>query len=43
MIVAVNRRKVRTVRELMDALQTEGPLALTVVRGETVFAVVLRK
>jgi serine protease Do/serine protease DegQ len=43
MIVAVNRRKVRTVRELMDALQTDGPLALTVVRGETVFAVVLRK
>jgi serine protease Do/serine protease DegQ len=43
LIVAVNRRKVRTVRELMDALQTAGSLTLTVVRGEAVFAVVLRK
>jgi len=43
LIVAVNRRKVRTTRELMAELRTEGPLALTVVRGDAVFAVILRK
>jgi Do/DeqQ family serine protease len=43
LIVAVNRRKVRTARELLSELRGEGPLALTVVRGEAVFAIVLRK
>jgi len=43
LIVAVNRHKVRTTRELLAALRGEGALALTVVRGETVFAVILRK
>jgi len=42
-IVAVNRQKVRTTRELADALQASGRLALTVVRGDYVFAVVLRR
>jgi C-terminal processing protease CtpA/Prc len=43
LIIAVNRHKVRTTRELMQALRLPGPLTLTVVRGEAVFAVVLRK
>ncbi len=43
LIVAVNRQKVRSTSELLVALRTEGALALTVVRGETNFAVVLRK
>jgi len=42
-IVAVNRRKVRTTRELVAALRTPGPLVLTVVRGEAVFGVTLRQ
>ena len=42
-IVAVNRRKVRSTRELVAALRSPGPLVLTVVRGEAVFGVVLRK
>jgi len=43
LIVAVNRHKVRTTRELFAALRTEGGLVLTVVRGDAIFAVILRK
>jgi serine protease Do/serine protease DegQ len=42
-IVAVNRRKVRSTRELMAALRTPGSLVLTVVRGEAVFGITLRQ
>jgi Do/DeqQ family serine protease len=42
-IVAVNRRKVRTTRELIAALRSPGRLALTVVRGEAVFGVIVRE
>jgi serine protease Do/serine protease DegQ len=42
-IVAVNRRKVRSTRELIAVLRSPGPLALTVVRGEAVFGIVLRQ
>jgi len=41
-IVAVNRRKVRTTRELMAALAAPGPIVLSVVRGDYVFTLVLR-
>jgi serine protease Do/serine protease DegQ len=41
-IVAVNRRKVRSTRELTAALRAPGPLVLTVVRGEAVFGIALR-
>ncbi len=43
LIVAVNRQKVRTTRELSTALQAQGGVVLTVVRGDYVFAVVLRR
>ena len=43
LIVAVNRHKVRTTRELIAALRTEGTLALTILRGDTFFAVILRR
>jgi len=43
LIVAVNRQKVRTTRDLSAALQAQGGLILTVVRGDYVFAVVLRR
>jgi Do/DeqQ family serine protease len=43
LIVAVNRHKVRTTRELAAALQASGRLVLTVVRGDYVFAMVLRR
>jgi len=43
LIVAVNRHKVRTTRELIAALRTEGPLALTILRGDMFFAVILRR
>jgi serine protease Do/serine protease DegQ len=43
LIVAVNRYKVRTTREFLDALRSDGALVLTVVRGEVNFAVILRK
>jgi Do/DeqQ family serine protease len=42
-IVAVNRAKVRTTRDLAAALQAQGGLVLTVVRGEYVFTVLLRR
>ena len=43
MIVAVNRQKVRTTRELTAALQVQGRLMLTVVRGDYVFTLALRR
>ena len=43
LIVAVNRQKVRTVRELTAAFQVQGHLVLTVVRGDYVFTVLLRR
>jgi serine protease Do/serine protease DegQ len=43
LIVAVNRQKVRTTRELTAALQVQGRLVLTVVRGDYVFTVQLRR
>jgi len=43
LIVAVNRQKVHTTRELSAALQAQGGLVLTVVRGEYVFSVPLRR
>jgi len=43
LIVAVNRRKVRSTRDLIAALRTEGTLTLTILRGDTFFAVILRK
>ncbi|MGQ0577764.1 MAG: DegQ family serine endoprotease [Betaproteobacteria bacterium] len=41
-IVAVNRRKVSSTRELIAALKAPGRVVLSVVRGEYVFAIVLR-
>jgi serine protease Do/serine protease DegQ len=41
-IVAVNRKKVRTTRELIEALGASGPMVLSVVRGDYLFTVVLR-
>jgi Do/DeqQ family serine protease len=41
-IVAVNRKKVRTSAELIAALKVPGRLVLSVVRGEYVFGLVLR-
>lgn len=43
LIVAVNRQKVRTTRELTAALQAQGRLMLTVVRGDYVFTLMLRR
>jgi C-terminal processing protease CtpA/Prc len=43
LIVGVNRHKTRTTRELMAALRTEGPLAVSVLRGDSLFAIVLRR
>jgi serine protease Do/serine protease DegQ len=43
LIVAVNRQKVHTTREFAAVLQAQGRLVLTVVRGDYVFAVVLRR
>jgi len=43
LIVAVNRHKTRTTRELMAALRAEGPIAVSVLRGDSVFAIVLRR
>jgi len=42
-IVAVNRRKVSSARELIAALKTPGRAVLSVVRGEYLFAIVLRR
>jgi len=42
-IVAVNRRKVSSVRELIAALKAPGRAVLSVVRGDYVFAIVLRR
>jgi serine protease Do/serine protease DegQ len=42
-IAAVNRRKVRSVNELLAALRAATrPIALSVIRGDYVFAIVLR-
>ena len=43
LIVAVNRKKVRTTRELTGAFQVQGRLALTVVRGDSVLTLLLRR
>ena len=43
LIVAVNRQKVQTTRELTAAFQIQGRLVLTVVRGDYVFTVLLRR
>jgi len=43
LIVAVNRQKVRTTRELTAALQVQGRLMLTVLRGDYVFTLQLRR
>jgi serine protease Do/serine protease DegQ len=42
-IVAVNRKKVRTSAEFIAALRVSGKLVLSVVRGDYVLALVLRK
>jgi serine protease Do/serine protease DegQ len=42
-IVAVNRRKVNSTRELIAALKAPGRVVLSVVRGDYVFAIVLRR
>ncbi|HEX7953455.1 MAG TPA: PDZ domain-containing protein, partial [Burkholderiales bacterium] len=42
-IVAVNRKKVRTSAEFIAALRVPGKLVLSVVRGDYVLALVLRK
>lgn len=42
-IVAVNRRKVSSTRELIAALKAPGRAVLSVVRGDYVFAIVLRR
>jgi serine protease Do/serine protease DegQ len=42
-IVAVNRKKVRSSAELIAALKVPGRVVLSVVRGEYVFGLVLRK
>jgi serine protease Do/serine protease DegQ len=41
-IVAVNRRKVSSIRELIAALKAPGRAVLSVVRGDYLFAIVLR-
>jgi Do/DeqQ family serine protease len=43
LIVAVNRAKVRSARELVAALKAPGQIVLTVLRGDYVFAVVVRR
>jgi serine protease Do/serine protease DegQ len=43
LIIAVNRRKVRSTRELVAALRASGPITITILRGDTLFAVVLRR
>jgi serine protease Do/serine protease DegQ len=43
LIVAVNRKKVRTSAELIAALKTPGRLVLSVVRGDYVFGLALRR
>jgi serine protease Do/serine protease DegQ len=43
LIIAVNRHKVRTTHELIAALRSEGPIALTILRGDSLFVVVLRR
>jgi serine protease Do/serine protease DegQ len=42
-IVAVNRRKVSSARELIAALKAPGRAVLSLVRGEYLFAIVLRR
>ncbi|MEX0958648.1 MAG: DegQ family serine endoprotease [Burkholderiales bacterium] len=42
-IVGVNNSKVRNARELVDALQTEGRVALRVVRGDYLYTIVIRQ
>jgi serine protease Do/serine protease DegQ len=43
LIAAVNRRKVRSVQELLGTLRTASrPIVLSVIRGDYVFAIVLR-
>jgi S1-C subfamily serine protease len=42
-VVAVNRRKVNSTRELIAALKAPGRVVLSVVRGDCVFAIVLRR
>jgi serine protease Do/serine protease DegQ len=42
-IVAVNRRKVSSVRDLTAALKAPGRAVLSVVRGDYLFAIVLRR
>jgi S1-C subfamily serine protease len=42
-VVAVNRRKVNSTRELIAALKAPGRVVLSVVRGDYVFAIVLRR
>ena len=42
-IVAVNRKKVSSARELIAALKTPGRAVLSVVRGDYLFAVVLHR
>lgn len=41
-IVAVNRKKVHSTRELITALAESGPMVLSVVRGDSVFTLVVR-
>jgi len=41
-IFGVNQRRVTTVQTLVAALRTQGPLALNVVRGDTVLSIPLR-
>jgi serine protease Do/serine protease DegQ len=41
-IFGVNQRRVTTVKTLVTALHTQGPLALNVVRGDTVLSIPLR-
>jgi serine protease Do/serine protease DegQ len=43
LIVGVNRRKVRSTAELLGALKAPGQVVLTVLRGEAVFAVIVRR
>jgi S1-C subfamily serine protease len=42
-IVAVNRKKVHTSAEFIAALKVPGRVVLSVVRGDYVFALLLRK
>jgi S1-C subfamily serine protease len=41
-ILGVNQRRVATVQALVRALRAAGPLALNVVRGDTVLAIPIR-